>query len=118
MQEELEFLNKSNLIYVPKKRVKVAINTGEKSNYITEPLVMKLQLKTRRLASPQTKYTCLGQPFQITKESTVKFLHENQEYREDLWILPQRKDETILLGRDWLKTDSETKDHRYIKRQY
>ena len=66
-------------------------------------MLQRLEMKTRPLAPALVRYTCLGQVFKIEKETTCKFMHENKTYTERLWVLPHRKDQVILLGRDWLR---------------
>jgi hypothetical protein len=55
------------------------------------------------LKKPKIKYTCLHQQFYINQIVKLKFAYEKCQYEEICNLLPVRRDEAVLLGREWIK---------------
>lgn len=81
---------------------------------MTESVLKNISATTWKYKEPKQRFTCLREPFYITKFAPLKFTYNGKEYEEDFNIFPKRKDNHILIGRKFME-EQNTKGVNEIK---
>lgn len=97
-----EIINKENHIYINDLKFRVLLDSEAEDNYMSETVANQIKRNIQTYDNPKVRYTCIKTSFYIKNYVLTKFIYKGKEEQARFDILPNRKDEFIIIGRQFM----------------